>query len=94
MINRIIGGTSKRAGFIPLLGLFLASLGATPLLHADEPFARSKDYHLEHSRIALRFDLEQKMVIGDVTHTLTILRDTQRITFDSAGLHDPERHPE
>jgi aminopeptidase N len=86
MINRIIGGTSKRAGFIPLLGLFLASLGATPLLHADEPFARSKDYHLEHSRIALRFDLEQKKVIGDVIHTLTILRDTERITFDSAGL--------
>ena len=86
MTNRIIGGTSKRAGFIPLLGLFLASLGATPLLHADEPFARSKDYHLEHSRIALRFDLEQKKVIGDVIHTLTILRDTERITFDSAGL--------
>jgi aminopeptidase N len=86
MKNRIIGGTSKRAGFIPLLSLFLVLLGATPLLNADEPFARSKDYDLEHSRIALRFDLEQKMVIGDVTHTLTILRDTERITFDSAGL--------
>ena len=86
MINRIIGGTPRRAGFIPLLGLFLVSLAATPLLHADEPFARSKDYDLEHSRIALRFDLQQKKVIGDVTHTLTILRDTQRITFDSVGL--------
>jgi aminopeptidase N len=86
MKNRIVGRTPKREGFILLLGLLLVSLGATPLLHADEPFARSKDYDLEHSRIALRFDLEQKMVIGDVTHTLTILRDTQRITFDSAGL--------
>ena len=60
MNNRIIGGTPKRAGFILLLGLFLVLLGATSLLHADEPFARSKDYDLEHSRIALRFDLEQK----------------------------------
>jgi len=83
---RIIGKTPKRAGFIPLLGLFLVSLCATPVIHADEPFARSKDYDLEHSRIALRFELEQKKVIGDVTHTLTILRDTERITFDSAGL--------
>jgi len=83
---RIIGGTRKQAGFVAVLSLFLALLGAAPLLHADEPFARSKDYDLEHSRIALRFDLDQKKVIGDVTHTLTILRDTQRITFDSAGL--------
>jgi len=86
MINRIIGGTPRRAGFIPLLGLFLVSLAATPLLHADEPFARSKDYDLEHSRIALRLTCSKKKVIGDVTHTLTILRDTQRITFDSVGL--------
>ena len=83
---RIIGGTRNPAGFVAVLSLFLVLLGATPLLHADEPFARSKDYDLEHSRIALRFDLDQKKVIGDVTHTLTILRDTQSITFDSAGL--------
>jgi len=87
MKNRIIGGTRKPAGFVAVLSLFLALLGATPLLLADESFARSKDYDLEHSRIALRFDLEQKKVIGDVTHTLTILRDTEGITFDSAGLH-------
>jgi aminopeptidase N len=54
---------------------------------ADEPYARSRDFDLQHSRIALRFDLEQKKVIGDVTHTLTILRDfTPKIVFDSAGL--------
>src|SRR5271166_6388384 len=84
---RIIGGTPRRAGFLALLSLFLVLLGATPPLHADEPFARSKDYDLEHSRIALRFNLEEKKVIGDVIHTLTILRDSPRITLDSAGLH-------
>ncbi len=86
MSNRFVVGRSTRARFISLVAFSLVLLGATPLLRADEPFARSKDYDLEHSRIALRFDLDQKKVIGDVTHTLTILRDTQRITFDSAGL--------
>jgi len=56
-------------------------------LRADEPYARNRDYDLQHSRIALRFDLEQKKVIGDVTHTLTILRDgTSKVAFDSVGL--------
>jgi aminopeptidase N len=66
-----------------LLAIFFAALQ----LGADEPYARSRDYDLQHSRIALRFDLEQKKVTGDVTHTLTILRDsTAKIVFDSAGL--------
>jgi aminopeptidase N len=66
-----------------LLGILFATLQ----LGADEPYARSRDYDLQHSRIALRFDLEQKKVIGDVTHTLNILRDsTSKIVFDSAGL--------
>jgi aminopeptidase N len=56
-------------------------------LRADEPYARSRDYDLQHSRIALRFDLDQKKVLGDVTHSLTILRDsTSKIVFDSADL--------
>ena len=56
-------------------------------LRADEPYARSRDYDLQHSKIALRFDVDQKKVIGDVTHTLAILRDgTPSIAFDSVGL--------
>jgi aminopeptidase N len=56
-------------------------------LHADEPYARHRDYDLQHSRLALRFDVEQKKVIGDVTHTLAILHDgTSKIEFDSVGL--------
>jgi aminopeptidase N len=54
---------------------------------ADEPYARSRDYDLQHSKIVLRFDTTQKQVIGDVTHTLAILRDnTAKISFDSVGL--------
>src|SRR5467141_4723462 len=56
-------------------------------LYADEPYARHRDYDLQHSKIALRFDVEQKKVIGDVTHSLSILRDgTAKIAFDSVGL--------
>jgi len=76
----------SRTAYLAVAGL-LAVLFITLHLRADEPYARSRDYDLQHSRIALRFDLDQKKVIGDVTHTLTILRDsTSKIVFDSAGL--------
>lgn len=66
------------------LGILLAS---TSLLRADEPYARSRDYDLQHSRVALRFEVEQNKVIGDVTHTLTLFRDgLDHISFDSVGL--------
>ena len=54
---------------------------------ADEPYARSKDYDLQHSKIALKFDVEQRKVIGDVTHTLSVVKDnTGKLVFDSVGL--------
>jgi aminopeptidase N len=75
----------RRASFA--VGALFALLLVALQLRADEPYARSRDYDLQHSRIALRFDLDHKKVIGDVTHSLTILRDsTAKIIFDSAGL--------
>src|SRR5260370_29707949 len=66
-----------------LLAIFIPALQ----LRADEAYARSRDYDLQHSKISLRFDLEQKKVLGEVTHSLAILRDgTAKIVFDSAGL--------
>jgi aminopeptidase N len=60
-------------------------LGA--LARADEPFARSRDYDLQHSKIVLKFDTEQKKIIGDVTHSISILKDnTSMLAFDSVGL--------
>lgn len=56
-------------------------------LRADEPYARSRDYDLQHSKVALRFDLDQKKVIGDVTHTVSPFRSgLEKISFDSVGL--------
>src|SRR5579863_2954556 len=72
-----------------LLGLaaLLPALLSVSLARADEPYARSRSYDLQHSKIALRFDIENKKVIGDVTHSLSILKDaTSKISFDSVGL--------
>jgi len=79
---------SWRKGTIAATIASLALLSAGTLwMNADEPYARSRDYDLEHSRIALRFDLDQKKIIGDVTHSVSVLRNgTDKIAFDSVGL--------
>src|SRR5260370_41016824 len=66
----------------PLLAIFVTA----PSLFADEPYARSRDYDLQHSQIALRFNLEQKKVLGEVTHSLSVLREaTAKIFFASSA---------
>jgi len=80
--------TTNRLGVAAVLpASLLAVFAMVSPLRADEPYARSRSYDLGHSRIALRFDLERKKVLGDVTHTLSVLRDgTAKIAFDSVGL--------
>jgi aminopeptidase N len=78
---------SRRApALFLLLGLLILPCAAG-YLRADEPYAPSREYDLQHSRIALRFDVPQKKVMGEVTHTLAIFHDgTAKISFDSSGL--------
>jgi aminopeptidase N len=77
----------RHRGTFLIVAAVLAVFVAALQLRADEPYARTRDYDLQHSRIALRFDLEQKKILGDVTHSLSILRDgTSKISFDSVGL--------
>ncbi|HKO03458.1 MAG TPA: M1 family aminopeptidase [Candidatus Acidoferrales bacterium] len=65
--------------------LAVLALGAPG--RADEPFARSRDYDLQHSTIRLCFDTDQRKIFGDVTHRLSILREAaSRIVFDSVAL--------
>jgi aminopeptidase N len=79
--------TTNRLSIAAVLLASLAIFAAVSRLSADEPYARSRSYNLEHSRIALRFDVAHKKVLGDVTHTVSILRDgTAKIAFDSVGL--------
>jgi aminopeptidase N len=86
MTNR---GLGARAQFLKriLLAIVVVAAAGSAALRADEPYARSRTYDLQHSRIALRFDLDQRKVLGDVTHSLEILRnDTSSVWFDSSGL--------
>jgi aminopeptidase N len=72
---------------VAVLVCVLVLLGSVRPLQADEPYARSRDYDLQHSKVALRFDLDHRKVIGDVTHTLSLLRNNlDKISFDSVGL--------
>ena len=83
-VVRIVFGCMRLRIAMAGVGLLLC---VAPPLRADEPYARSRDYDLQHSKVALRFDLEQKKVVGDVTHTVSPLRDAlDKISFDSVGL--------
>lgn len=67
--------------------LCLAMLGSAPAAQADEMYARSRTYDLQNARIELRFDLAERKVMGDVTHTLAPLGDGLReLEFDSVDL--------
>jgi aminopeptidase N len=92
MIRRNIGNWQRD---LVVGAIFCAMwvLSGAGLVRADEPYARSKDYDLQHSKIALRFQPEQKKVMGDVTHSLTLLRDgLEKISFDSVGLQIESVH--
>src|ERR1700675_2283501 len=74
--------TPRRAAMVlAIAGMFAAAA------HADRPYAPSRDYHLQNVRVSLRFDLDQRKVIGEVTHTLSTLRDgLTHLDFDCAEL--------
>jgi aminopeptidase N len=83
---RAAGARLKPAAFM-VVAVTLAILSAPLRFRADEPYARSRDYDLEHSKMAFRFDIEQRRVLGDVTHSISILRDNlTKVVFDSVGL--------
>src|ERR1700735_1725803 len=67
--------------------VFSAVLLFSTTARADEPYARSKDYDLQNVKTHLWFDVEQKKVRGEVTETISMLRDgTEKIKFDSVDL--------
>jgi len=87
MITEFINVRKPKLGSYRLMAVVVILIGAIVSLRADEPYARTRNYDLQHSRIVLRFDVDQKKVIGEVIHTLTTLREnTSKIEFDSVGL--------
>src|SRR5271154_6418593 len=86
-IRKSFHALSSFHGLLACAALLVSLACSISPAFADEPYARSRDYDLQHSKIVLRFDTAQKQVIGDVTHTLAILRDnTAKVSFDSVGL--------
>jgi aminopeptidase N len=54
---------------------------------ADDPYARSRDYDLQNVRTHLWLTAEQKTISGEVSHSISILRDDiSEVRFDSVGL--------
>jgi aminopeptidase N len=80
---------ANNRGRTPLImaAMLVVTMSLSVRARADEPYSRTRDYDLQHSKIVLHFDVNQRKVLGDVTHTLSILRDdTSKIAFDSVGL--------
>lgn len=74
-----------RAGLASaMLIVMLLACGAG---RADEPYARSRDYDLQHVKTSLKFTLADRGVIGETWQTLAVLRDgITQLAFDSIGL--------
>ena len=74
-------------GIAAISFVLLALALIMPAARADEPFAPSRDYDLQNVRVELSFNLDQRQILGQVTHTLTTLKDGLReLGFDSVGL--------
>jgi aminopeptidase N len=70
------------AGMILALAAMFAAAA-----RADRPYAPSREYDLQNVRVSLHFDIDQRKVFGEVTHTLSPLRDgLTQLDFDSADL--------
>src|SRR5260370_28652595 len=75
-----------RAAILAAIVLAVAAIFAAAA-RADRPYAPSRDYHLQNVRVSLRFDLDQRKVIGEVTHTLSTLPDgLTHLDFDCSDL--------
>src|SRR5258708_36146635 len=74
--------------YVALAGIILSLAAMSAgVARADRPYAPSRDYHLQNVRVSLRFDLDQRKVMGEVTHTLSSLRDgLTHLDFDCADL--------
>lgn len=85
-----MGAPQRQWGVLGKWGCF--SLLAAALLiptvgRADDPYARSRDYDLQHVRTHLWFDLDQRGIRGETTQQIALLRDNvSRIKFDCVDL--------
>ena len=80
--HRHLRATLSAAAIVIVSLLLSASIG-----RADQPYAPSRDYDLQHVKTSLRFNLDERRVIGETTQNLVALRDgVKQFGFDSAAL--------
>jgi aminopeptidase N len=67
--------------------LLLAALAIPIATRADEPYARSRTYDLQHLTTHLWFDVDHRKIRGEVTESVAALRDNlAELRFDSVDL--------
>lgn len=80
-------GYPRRPQVFRALAFLVPVVLVAAAVRADRPYAPSRDYDLQNVRVSLRFDLDQRKVIGEVTHTLSTLHDgVTHLDFDCADL--------
>jgi aminopeptidase N len=83
-----IGRLAFPGATLACAALLAALAMLVPASFADQPYAPSRDYDLTNARIELRFNVDQRQVMGQVTHTLSALRDgLSQLNFDSVDLN-------
>jgi aminopeptidase N len=86
-MNRASGCARRYLALASCSLVLSAALVFSAIARADEPYARSKDYDLQNVKTHLWFDIGQKRVRGEVTETISMLRDgTENLKFDSVDL--------
>lgn len=67
--------------------VLIATLAVPGATRADQPYAPSRTYDLQHLRTHLWFDVDQRKVRGEVSETVAALRDNlAELRFDSVDL--------
>jgi aminopeptidase N len=86
-MSKILGRYRPRAPKVLCSVALCAALLIAAPGRADEPYARSRDYDLQNVKTHLWFDIEQREVRGEVTHSIAMLRDdVSQVKFDSVAL--------
>jgi aminopeptidase N len=77
----------RLAAVVCTAGLLLLAIIFAQSCRADEPYARSRNYALQDIRTHLWFDLDRRAVHGEVTESISALRDdVSELALDSVDL--------
>jgi len=77
----------RLAAVVCAAGCALLATSFARACRADEPYARSRNYALDGIRTHLWFDLDRRAVRGEVTESISTLRDdVSQVAIDSVGL--------